>query len=365
MAKPKKLRIALTTGGGDAPGLNAVIRAVCRSAFRHGWECLGIEQGFAGLFDAEKTRMLHERDISGIISRGGTILGTTNRGNPFEWPTLVKGKTVARDRSDEAVRNFHRLGCHALVAIGGDGTLRIAKGLMDKKNGIPVVGVPKTIDNDLEATDITFGFDTAVNTARDCIDKLHSTAESHNRIMVVEVMGRHAGWIALSSGVGGAADVILIPEIPYDIRIVSDHLRRVLARRSYAIVVVAEGAAEKGGAESTLGTKEVGREVRLGGLAARLEKQLQHSTGCETRSLVLGHLQRGGPPTTFDRILATRFGAAAVRLIEKGEFGKMVCLRTPQVLAVPIDQAITRRKIVWADWDLVTSARDIGISFGD
>ncbi|MBI2920173.1 MAG: ATP-dependent 6-phosphofructokinase [Planctomycetes bacterium] len=365
MSRTRKKRIAISTGGGDAPGLNAVIRAVCRASYRRGWEVLGIEDGFAGLFDLSKTRMLRERDIADIVSRGGTILGTTNRGNPFEWPVVQDGKTVPVDRSDEAVRNWRKLGCDALVAVGGDGTLKIAWQLSKKRNGIPFVGVPKTIDNDLLATDITFGFDTAVNTARDCIDKLHSTAQSHDRIMIVEVMGRHAGWIALSSGVAGGSDVILIPEIPFSMQIVCDHLKKVCRQRSYAIVTVAEGAVPTGGEESTVGPREVGREVRLGGIAFHLERHLQIGTGVECRSLVLGHLQRGGPPTTFDRILGTRFGAAAVRLIDSGDFGKMVCLRTPQVLAVPVEKAIAKRKTVPPDWDMMVSARDIGICFGD
>ena len=365
VARKKKLRIGITTGGGDCPGLNAVIRAVVKSAFNLGWEAIGIMGGFEGLLDTRKIDIIQPRDIKGIIHLGGTILGTTNRGNPFKYPVKEKGKIVEKDLSDRVVRNFKKLKLDCLVCIGGDGTLSIAHGLY--KKGIPLVGVPKTIDNDLSATVVTFGFDTAVTTATDAIDKLHSTAESHKRVLVVEVMGRYAGWIALNSGVAGGADVILIPEIPFNFksiaRKINDRWRR---KRDFAIVVVAEGAKPQKVKELfTKGKKEVGREVKLGGIAEWVAKEINRVTGKETRSLVLGHLQRGGHPTTFDRLIATRFGAAAVRLIQAGKFGKMVALDPPKVRAVSLKRAVERMKKVPLNCDTIISARQIGICFGD
>ncbi|HRY29095.1 MAG TPA: 6-phosphofructokinase [Elusimicrobiota bacterium] len=362
---PEIKRIAVNTGGGDAPGLNAVIRAVVLSATRLGWEVLGIKRGYDGLLDPSQVRPLTEEDVRGITAMGGTILGTTNKGNPFEYPMKQPdGSVKAVDRSAEVVSNFKKLGLDALVAIGGDGSLRIAKRFNDL--GVPVVGVPKTIDNDLQSTVVTFGFDTAVGIATDALDKLHSTAESHRRVMVVEVMGRYAGWIALNAGVSSTSDVILIPEIPFDIEKVCEKIRDREARgREFSIVVVAEGAVPKGGSMSTVGAKEVGREVRLGGICAAVAAEIEKRTGKETRSLVLGHLQRGGGPTTFDRLIALRFGAAAVRAIQEGQFGGMVALNPPTVTLVPLAEAVAKMKQVPLDCDTIKTARSLGVCLGD
>jgi len=365
MPRLRPNRVALLTGGGDCPGLNAVIRATSRTAFNLGWEVWGVEDGFDGLLQ-KNVRRLTRRDVRGILQVGGTILGTTNRANPFSYPVARGSRTVEVDRSDQVVRNFRALGFDALIAIGGDGTLGIAERFARK--GIPVVGVPKTIDNDIEATVITFGFDTAVSTATDALDKLHTTAESHKRVMVVEVMGRYAGWIALHSGIAGGADVILIPEIPFDVERVCEAVRaRERAGREFSIVVAAEGAAVKGGRLLTRGPRQAGREVRLGGIAEWLAEEIGRRTGKETRSLVLGHLQRGGAPTTFDRLLGTRFGAAAMRFVAAKRFGAMVALDPPKVLAVPLRKAVGHGKIrrVPLSSDVIRSARDVGISFGD
>ncbi|HTL53196.1 MAG TPA: ATP-dependent 6-phosphofructokinase [Planctomycetota bacterium] len=363
-------RIAINTGGGDAPGLNAVIRAITVSAINKGWEVYGIRKGYMGLMPdwtgpEEGVIRLDRQRVRGITHLGGTILGTTNKGNPFEYPVKGKdGKTVPTDISDTIVTAFKKRGFDALVAIGGDGSLGIAAKLMDK--GIPVVGVPKTIDNDLSSTVITFGFDTAVTNATDAIDKLHSTAESHERCLVIEVMGRYAGWIALNSGVSGSADVIIIPEIPFDIdKICAKVSDRDKTGRRFTIVVVAEGAAPKGGSMSTQGEKEIGREVKLGGIADQIAKEIQKRIGKETRTMVLGHLQRGGGPTTFDRLIALRFGAAAVRCLNDGLVNVMVALNPPQVVAVPLKDAIAKMKAVPTDCDTIKTAREMGISFGD
>jgi 6-phosphofructokinase 1 len=355
------LKLALSTGGGDAPGLNAVIRGAVLAALHRGWECVGIRRGFNGLLEVEGVIPLDAAAVRGITHLGGTILGTTNRGDPFKWrdPTPT-GPGPERDRSDDVVAGFRRHGLDALIAIGGDGTLDIALRLMQK--GIPVVGVPKTIDNDVGGTVATFGFDTAVATATDAIDKVHSTAESHERVMVVEVMGRNAGFIALNAGLAGSADVILIPEIPFDIERVCDKIRqRDAAGRHFSIVVVAEGAAPRGGVEVY---QDVERR-RLGGIAEWVARAIEKNTGKETRSLVLGHLQRGGSPTTFDRLLALRFGAAAVRLVAAGRFGCMVALQPPHVVAVPLDEALRLPKRVPLDSDTILTARELGISLGD
>lgn len=358
------MRIGILTGGGDCPALNAVIRAAVKTSVGFGWEVLGIEEGFDGLVHC-KTRPLTAASVSGILHLGGTILGTTNAANPFTYPILGDGgKTVERDISDTVVANFGKLGLEALIVIGGDGTLGIAQKFYEK--GIPLVGVPKTIDNDISATVITFGFDTAVNTARDALDKLHTTAESHRRVMVVEVMGRHAGWIAVHSGIAGGADIILIPEIPYDpAKVAQSIMARERQGKHFSIVVAAEGAFPAGGALTHAEAKHAGREQRLGGVGDRVAGFVTELTGKETRVVVLGHLQRGGPPTTFDRVLGTRFGAAAARLIRKGAFGRMVSLAPPDVESVPIREAIGKMKTVPVDNDIIESAREIGISFGD
>jgi 6-phosphofructokinase 1 len=352
------VRIALSTGGGDAPGLNAVIRGAVLGAVHRGWECLGIRRGFDGLLGADRVVPLGAAEVRGITHLGGTILGTTNRGDPFRWR---ERDGTGRDRSDELVAAFRAAGIDALVAIGGDGTLGIARRLMVEK-GIPVVGVPKTIDNDVGGTVATFGFDTAVATATDAIDKVHSTAESHERVLVVEVMGRHAGFIALNAGLAGSADVILIPEIPFDIAKVCDKIRqRETAGRHFSIVVVAEGAVARDGEE----VYQDQAHQRLGGVSDVVARQIEQRTGKETRTLVLGHLQRGGSPTTFDRLLGLRFGAAAVRLVAEQRFGSMVALHPPHVVAVPLDEALRAPKRVALDSDSIATARDLGVCLGD
>ena len=358
------MKIGVLTGGGDCPALNAVIRAAVKTSIGYGWDVLGIEEGFDGLVQC-KTRVLTTASVSGILHLGGTILGTTNAANPFAYPTFGEGgKIVERDISDTVVANFRKLGLDALIVIGGDGTLSIAENFYNK--GIPVVGVPKTIDNDLNGTMVTFGFDTAVNTARDALDKLHTTAESHRRVLVVEVMGRNTGWIALQSGIAGGADVILMPEIPYDpVKIAHSIMVRERLGKHFSIVVVAEGAFPLGGEPTHVESRHAGRERRLGGVGERVASTVTELTGKETRVVILGHLQRGGPPTTFDRVLGTRFGAAAARLVKKGAFGRMVALIPPDVESVPIREAIGRLKTVPIDNDTIQSARDIGICFGD
>ncbi len=360
------MNIAINTGGGDAPGLNAVIRATVLGAVNRGWSVYGIRQGYGGLLDSGNGVVnLGREEVRGITHVGGTILGTTNRGNPFKWPVKQSdGTIVTVDRSDEILSGFQRYGFDALVAIGGDGSLSIASEL--HKKGLPVIGVPKTIDNDLLATQFTFGFDTAVATATDAIDKLHSTAESHDRIMVVELMGRHTGWIALHAGVAGTADVILIPEIPYSIDKVCGKIQdRERHGRHFSIVVVAEGAKPKDGEASFVEDGEPGTERRYGGIAERVADQVHERTGKETRSLTLGHLQRGGTPTAFDRLMALRFGAAAMRFAQSQNFGTMVAYQPPDMLAVRLEEAVREIKRVPLDQDTVQTARDLGISFGD
>jgi ATP-dependent phosphofructokinase / diphosphate-dependent phosphofructokinase len=358
-------RIAISTGGGDAPGLNAVIRATALAALNRGWEVWGIRKGYGGLLGEDETLPLTRESVRGITHLGGTILGTTNRGNPFDWPVRDADGTVRTvDRSDELIEAFRARGFDALIAIGGDGSLHIANELA--KKGLPVVGVPKTIDNDLAATQVTFGFHTAVQTASDALDKLHSTAESHERVMVVELMGRHAGWIALFAGVSATADVILIPEIPFHMESVCDKIReREAEGRMFSIVVVAEGARPAEGDVSLVEEARPGAAARYGGMAERVAAEIELATGKETRSLVLGHLQRGGSPIAYDRLVALRFGAAAVRCVEEGSFGTMVALEPPEVRAVPLQEAIARLKTVPLDSDVMLTARDLGISFGD
>jgi len=359
----RKLRLAINTGGGDAPGLNAVLRAVTLSALNKGFEVIGIQKGYLGLLDTKYLVPLTAESVRGITHLGGSILGTNNRGNPLAIRVVEDGQERFVDVSDQAVSNFRRLGLDGLIAVGGDGSLKIAAGLA--KKGIPIIGVPKTIDNDLAATYETFGFETAVATATDAIDKLHSTAESHERVLVVELMGRYCGWIALYSGIAGSADVILIPEIPYEIQKVCDKvMARELAGRHFSIVVCAEGAAPRGGNVSSLAS-EVGREMRFGGVAAKVAAEIEDLTGKETRSLVLGHLQRGGNPTSSDRLLSLRYGAAAVRLAEQGHWNTMVAFDPPEMTAVPLDEAVASVKRVPIESDVVQTARDLGISFGD
>ena len=362
-------KIAISTGGGDAPGLNAVIRAVTVSALKRGWECWGIRDGYNGLLDPQSFPdggLIHltRQRVSGIMHQGGTMLGTTNRGNPMNFPVQQPdGSWVEVDRCGELVEKFEAAGLDALITVGGDGSLSIGYHLASL--GLRVVGVPKTIDNDLDRTFMTFGFDTAVSFATECLDRLHTTATSHRRIMVVEVMGRYAGWIALHAGIAGNAHVILIPEIPYDIEKVSEAVRdRERAGYLYVIVVVAEGAKPVGGDVSVLG-KAVGQAEKLGGIGEKIAAALQERTGRESRTVVLGHLLRGGSPTSFDRLVALRFGAAAVRALEEGMTSVMVSLAPPTVRYEPLKAAISRMKIVTLDCDTMETARDLGIRFGD
>ncbi len=358
-------RIGVNTGGGDAPGLNAVIRAVVLSALNRGWEVYGIRRGYEGLLDTSQAIRMTRDTVRGITHLGGTILGTVNKGNPFEYPEKQPdGSVKAIDISDRIVKGFRELGLDALIAIGGDGSLRIAQRLAQK--GIPVIGVPKTIDNDLAATVTTFGFDTAVSIATEAIDRLHSTAESHERVMVVEVMGRYAGWIALHAGVAATADIILIPESPFAMEAIAAKIRaRWEAGRRFAILVVAEGARPAGQEMMTVGSKEIGREVRLGGIGEWLTHAIESQTGKESRCVVLGHLQRGGTPTTFDRLLSLRFGSAAVRALADGITNAMVALQPPRIVTVPLVEAIAHMKAVPLDSDTIQTARELGICLGD
>lgn len=359
------MRLALSTGGGDAPGLNAVIRAAVLSARRRGWDVVGIKRGFLGLLGSDDVIPLTADSVRGIAGVGGTILGSTNRGSPFAFPVQgADGSWTTVDRSDELIENARRFGIDALISIGGDGSLSIAQRLAEK--GLHIVGVPKTIDNDVSGTVMTFGFDTAVNTAIEAIDKLHTTAQSHDRVMVLEVMGRDAGFIALYAGLAGTADVILIPEISWSIDKVCDKIRaRDAAGRHFSIVVVAEGASYTGSEVSVLGESLPGQARRVGGIADMVARDIQRLTGKETRSLVLGHLQRGGSPTGYDRLLATRFGGAAVEAVERQEWGHMVALQSPHIVTVPIAAVIGTPKRVEPDHDIVRTARAVGISFGD
>ncbi|MDH3271583.1 MAG: ATP-dependent 6-phosphofructokinase [Gemmatimonadota bacterium] len=356
-------RIAVNTGGGDAPGLNAVIRAVVLTSLRLGWDVVGIRDGYNGLFEDDGVVPLDAERVRGITHLGGTILGTTNRGNPLKWPVKSDDGSIRfEDRSQGVIDALQALDVDALIAIGGDGSLEIAHHLSGQ--GLDVVGVPKTIDNDLAATNLTFGFMTAVETATEAIGKLHSTAEAHERVMVVELMGRHAGWIALYAGVAGTADIILIPEIPYSIDSVCEKIEQRWADGSeFAIVVVAEGAYPRGGQPLFKHTE--GANKRLGGISKILADDIYERTGRETRELVLGHLQRGGGPNAYDRLLALRFGTAAVLLANEGRFGTMVALDPPHVHAVPLAQAVAHRKLVPLDSEVVRTARALGTSLGD
>jgi 6-phosphofructokinase 1 len=362
-------RIGISTGGGDAPGLNAVIRAVVLAAHNRGWDTVGIRDGYNGVLLPDQYRdgglvPLTPERVRGITHLGGTIIGTTNAGNPLKFPLQrPDGSIVEVDRTAELARGLAANGIDAVVAVGGDGSLTIANALA--KKGVRIVGVPKTIDNDLSRTVVTFGFDTAVSFATECIDRLHSTAASHRRVMVVEVMGRYAGWIALNCGISGTADVILLPEIPYDLARVSEKVaERFSEGRGFAIVVVAEGACPKGGRRSVV-EKKAGSAERLGGIGERVAAEIHESTRRETRHVVLGHLLRGGTPTTFDRLIALRFGAAAVRALASGKTGVMVALDPPRVLYVPLAEATKRMKTVPLDCDSLLTARELGICLGD
>ena len=363
-------RIAICTGGGDAPGLNAVIRAVVTAAANRGWETVGIRDGFGGIlspghYPGGGVVPLSRERVRGIAHLGGTILGTTNKGNPFCFPVrLPDGTTGAVDRSGEILDYFAREGIDALVSVGGDGSLTIANEL--HRRGLRVVGVPKTIDNDLDKTFTTFGFDSAVSFATECLDRLHSTAQSHQRVMVVEVMGRYAGWIALHAGIAGGAHAVLIPEIAFDIDKVAAKVReRDAEGRLHSLVVVAEGALPRDGHHALVAPAEVGHAERLGGIGEYVAHELAQRTGKDTRLVVLGHLLRGGSPTAFDRLAALRFGAAAVRALDAGMSGVMVALAFPDVNYVKLEEVAGRMKAVPLDCDTLQTGRDLGLSFGD
>ncbi len=363
----KKMRIGISTGGGDCPGLNAAIRAVARSAIlNYGADVIGIQDGFNGLLDTEKTRPLSILDVTGIIGLGGTILGTTNRGNPFKFPVAIGDQVEIRDLSGQIINNIEKLGLDAVVVVGGDGTQTIARDLW--KLGAPIVGIPKTIDNDLLATDATIGYQTAVTIAVDAIDRLHTTARSHHRAMVVEVMGRYAGWIALEAGISGAVDVILIPEIPFTVAKICDFLQeRIRMGRMYSIIVVAEGARASGEQVMVQSSESHGMASveRLGGIGNHISEAIEQQSGIESRCVVLGHLQRGGPPVHFDRLLATRMGILATELAVQKKFGMMTSLRGKAVIPVPLDEAVQQIRFVRPDSETVQAARRIGINFGD
>jgi 6-phosphofructokinase 1 len=358
-------RIGILTGGGDCPGLNGVIRAVVKTCHHeYGIDVVGIEDGYGGLIN-DRMRPLTNDDVSGILARGGTILGSSNKDNPFRVPVMEGGEMQFRDLSDQALKNCDRHGLELLVVVGGDGSLHIGNALA--KKGLPVVGVPKTIDNDLDATDVTFGFDTALTTATEAADKLHTTADSHHRLMVLELMGRYAGWIALEAGMAGGGDVILIPEIPFDLdKVVQAIKERRYRGREFAVVVVAEGAAPKGGemfverriADST-------DAVRLGGIGRWVADELERRLEWEARTTVLGHLQRGGSPTAYDRLLATRFGVEAARLVARGEHGRMVSIHGTTIDSVTLEEAVTRLRRVDPESQIVQAARAVGTTFGD
>jgi 6-phosphofructokinase 1 len=356
--------IGISTGGGDCPGLNAVIRGVVTCAtMRHGWHVIGIPEGFEGLIgpSPSRCRTLSLGDVSGILPRGGTILGTTNRGNPFAYRVQEDGHEVVRDVSDQVIKNARTLGLDALILVGGDGTQRIGLGLAEK--GLRIVGVPKTIDNDLSATDSTFGFDSAVHVATEAVDRLHTTAESHRRVMLLEVMGRDAGWIALHAGLAGGAHIILIPEIPFTLNALCERIRhRDSVGDNYTIIVVAEGVKLP---KEIAELQPTGASHSIGTVSSRIADALCALTRHEARVTVLGHTQRGGSPSPFDRVLSTRFGVAAVEMLARGESGRMVALRGAEIVSVPLAEACARMKSVAPDGELVRTARSIGVSFGD
>ncbi|MBI5424595.1 MAG: ATP-dependent 6-phosphofructokinase [Opitutae bacterium] len=360
-----KERIGIVTGGGDCPGLNAVIYAVVKAADRRGWETLGIYGGFDGLLSPVQARPMNYQEMDGLLYLGGTVLGTSNKGRFVAKAGHGEKREIDPAVLAEAKRNFDALGLRALVVVGGDGSLSI--GLQCMGAGIPIVGVPKTIDNDIDGTAVTFGFDTAVSFATDAIDRLRTHAESHKRVIVVEMMGRYAGWIAAHAGIAGGASVVLIPEIEFTYEsIVRKIVEREAEGRHFTMVVVAEGARQKGGDFTTHGgPEEKNREARLGGISAVVAEEIGRRTGKEVRNCVLGHLQRGGVPTTFDRLLCTRFGANAVRLIDEGCYGHMVASRPPDIVPIPIADAVGKLKTVPTDGDLIRTGRALGICWGD
>ena len=357
-------RIGILTGGGDCPGLNTVIRAVVKCATKRGWDTIGFLDGFEGMLEPLRYRPLHYKEMDALLFVGGTVLGTSNKGRFAAKTGHGESNRIPREILDQAKANLQQLGLRALVVVGGDGSLSTAQQLFE--HGVPLVGVPKTIDNDLEATTLTFGFDSAVACATDALDRLRTTAQSHDRVMVLEVMGRYTGWIAVTAGISGGGDVILIPEIPfrYD-SVCAKVAEREREGKHFTLVVVAEGAREHGKDYVTAGSAEKNREARLGGIGAVVAAEIQKRTGKETRVCVLGHLQRGGAPTSFDRLLCTRFGARAVQLIAEEKYGYMVALRPPDTVAVRLSEAVGRLRSVPPNGDIVQTARALGISFGD
>jgi 6-phosphofructokinase 1 len=357
-------RIGIVTGGGDCPGLNAVIRAVAKAATMRGWETLGIMGGFDGLLEPRQFRVLDYKALDGLLTRGGTILGTANRGQFSAKVGHGENRRLPKELLDQTKAGMDALGISALVSIGGDGSLTIAQQMHE--HGIPIIGVPKTIDNDLEGTVLTFGFDSAVACATDALDRLHTTAESHNRVMVLEVMGRYAGWIALYAGIAGGADAILIPEIPFSYDSICAKINEREAKgKHFTLVIVAEGAREKDHDFVTSGSQEANREARLGGIGLVVADELSRRSGKESRCCVLGHLQRGGSPTTFDRVLCSMFGAMAVELIVAGDYGKMVAYTGKSIGSVPISEAVGRLKTVPVAGTMARTARALGITLGD
>jgi ATP-dependent phosphofructokinase / diphosphate-dependent phosphofructokinase len=357
-------RVGILTGGGDCPGLNAVISSIVKTAERdHDWEVVGFLDGYEGVVE-NRYMNLGLQDVSGIMARGGTILGTSNRANPFRFPVLQDEEYVYLDRSSQAVRNFETLGLEALIAIGGDGTMAASAGMIEK--GLPIVGVPKTIDNDLWGTDVTFGFDSALSVATDAIDRIHTTAQSHHRIMIVEVMGRYAGWIALGSGLAGGGDIILMPEVPYDIDAICERIKeRNSHGKRFSIVVIGEGAKPAGG--DIVVKRLVANSpdpIRLGGISHQLAAQLEGLLNIEARVTILGHLLRGGSPTAYDRILATRFGSEAMNQVAAGSSGVMICLKGTEVSTVPILDVAGKIRRVAPEHPWVKTAMSVGISLG-
>lgn len=356
-------RVGILTGGGDCPGLNAVIRAVTKSLLQDHYEVIGFEDGFLGLIE-NRYRTLTWDAVSGILQQGGTILGSSNKANPFHHPVEKDGVFVYNDFSDRTIRHAIDLGLEVVVCIGGDGTMTIAKQLLEK--GLPIVGVPKTIDNDLYGTDITFGYDTAVSIATEAIDRIHTTASSHHRIMLIEIMGRYAGWLTLGAGLAGGADIILIPEIEYDVDIIAERvLERSSRGRRFSIIAVAEGAkAEGDGFTVQKIVADSPDKLRLGGISIKLSSEIEKITGLESRATILGHLQRGGTPTAFDRILATRYGVAAAELIRQGQFGDMVALQGNNITSVAIEKIGGKTRTVDPQHQLIKAAAATGVSMG-
>ncbi len=364
MSKAKVVkRIGILTGGGDCPGLNAVIRGVAKPAHDHGLTVLGIQDGFEGLVEG-KAIELYNKDVSGILTQGGSILGSSNKGDPFHWPEEIGDEIQILDRSKKAIRNYEAWNLDAIIAIGGDGTMHISNKL--SQMGMNIVGVPKTIDNDLEATDQTFGHDSAVFVVSAALDRLRTTASTHHRVMVIEVMGRYAGWIALNGGLAGGADVILLPEFPFDWEIIYDKVeQRNMQGKRFSLVCVAEGAKAKDG-EMIVKAKDIKRTdpIQLGGIAEHVSKMIEDNTGLETRYTVLGHLQRGGSPTPYDRILSTRFGTFAINLAMNRMFGRMVALKGSEITSVTIEEAIKNQKLVTSDNSILHTALQVGVNFG-